>query len=81
MLALLLLHCIHFTHLVTSNLAARNINYNVANTCVCFHHLCMRFYKLSTHFPKFDLLLMLLNSSSSELESDSESGGSVRRSR
>lgn len=37
--------------------------------------------KSSTHFPKLAPLLRLLKSSSSELESDSESGGSVRRSR
>lgn len=37
--------------------------------------------KFFTHFPKLAPLLRLLNSSPSELESDSESGGSVRRSR
>lgn len=38
-------------------------------------------HNTTTYFPKCVPLLMLLNSSSSELESDSESGGSVRRSR
>lgn len=37
--------------------------------------------KLTTYLPKVAPPLMLLNSSSSELNSDSESGGSVRRSR